>query len=221
MARIFISYSHEDEQLRKELDKHLMSLKRQGLVDVWNDRRITAGDDFQKVIDAEMLRADIILLLISPAFIASSYCYTIEMDEAMRRHNAGESRVIPVILRSCLWQPLPFGHLRATPTDGKPVRLHADIDSAFLQVITDIRSVIPPDVTSALATRFTSAGRPVADQPRPGLPRSSNLNVQHEFSDFDKDHYRTDAFEYLARFFEGSLAELIIETSVIHDITTT
>lgn len=208
MTRIFISYSHEDEPLRQELDKHLMSLKRQGLVDAWKDRCIPAGDDIDQSIDEELLRADIILLLISPAFIASNYCYAIEMDEAMRRHNAGEARVIPVILRACLWHPLPFGKLRATPTDGKPVRLHADLDSAFLEVINDIRNVIPTEaISNAIHRLATNSQTPIATLAKQH-PRSSNLRVQQEFSDFDKDRFRTEAFEYIARYFENSLAEL-------------
>lgn len=208
MTRIFISYSHEDEPLRQELEKHLMSLKRQGIVGIWKDRCIPAGDDIDQAIDEELLRADIILLLISPAFIASHYCYAIEMDEAMRRHHAGEARVIPVILRACLWQPLPFGKLRATPTDGKPVRLHADLDSAFLEVINDIKSVIPTGPVSIVPLRPAIISQAQAVTRRQPHPRSSNLRVQQEFSDFDKDRFRTEAFEYIARFFESSLVEL-------------
>jgi hypothetical protein len=207
MTRIFISYSHEDEALRQELDKHLMSLKRQGLVDVWKDRCSPPGDEIDQAIDDELGRADIILLLISPAFIASHYCYAIEMDEAMRRHAAGEAKVIPVILRPCFWQPLPFGKLLASPIDGKPVIHYPDIDSAFLQVIKDICRVLPAATNTP---EPTAGGRDDAvgiSHRQPG-PRSGNLRIKQEFNDFDRDQFRAKAFEYIARFFEGSLGEL-------------
>jgi hypothetical protein len=207
MTRIFISYSHEDEALRQELDKHLMSLKRQGLVDVWKDRCIPPGDEIDQAIDDELGRADIILLLVSPAFIASHYCYAIEMEEAMRRHATGEAKVIPVILRACKWQTLPFGKLRATPSDGKPVRLHADLDVAFLDVVNDICRVLPVATNTPAPTAGGRDDAAKASPLQPG-PRSGNLMIKQEFSDFDKDQFRAKAFEYIARFFEGSLGEL-------------
>lgn len=207
MTRVFISYAHEDEALRQELDKHLMSLKRQGLVDVWKDRCIPPGDEIDQAIDDELGKADIILLLISPAFIASNYCYAIEMEEAMRRHAAGEAKVIPVILRACKWQSLPFGKLRATPTDGKPIRLYADIDSAFLEVINDICCALPV-ATTAAASDQPGRSQPVGIVPLQPGPRSGNLRIKQEFSDFDKDQFRAGAFEYIARFFESSLIVL-------------
>ena len=118
MIKVFISYSHADEELRRQFDVHLKSLQRQGIVDVWHDRRIGAGEDLADAIDEALAAADRILLLVSPDFIASSYCSEIEMQEAMRRHDAGDAIVIPVIGRACDWQGLSFGRLRATPPTG-------------------------------------------------------------------------------------------------------
>ena len=112
MANLFFSYTHKDEDLRNQLETHLAALKRQGLISAWHDRRIMAGHDFGKVIDANLDSADVILLLVSPDFIASDYCYEREMARAMERQTNGEARVIPVILRPCDWHDLPF---RATP----------------------------------------------------------------------------------------------------------
>ena len=63
--KIFYSYSHKDEALRKELDIHLALLKRQGFIDSWHDRMITAGSEWARTIDEQLVEADIILLLIS------------------------------------------------------------------------------------------------------------------------------------------------------------
>jgi hypothetical protein len=38
----------------------------------WHDRKIAAGDDWEQSIDEHVERADIILLLVSPVFIASA-----------------------------------------------------------------------------------------------------------------------------------------------------
>ena len=109
MVTIFFSYSHKDEDLRDELEIHLSALKRQGVIETWHDRQIGAGKELDDEIDVNMENADIILLLVSPYFIASDYCYNIEMQRAMERHGKGEARVIPVILHPCDWQKTPFG----------------------------------------------------------------------------------------------------------------
>jgi hypothetical protein len=121
MATLFFSYSHRDEALRDQLETHLSMLKRQGFIETWHDRRITAGEVFGNAISANLERADIVLLLVSPDFLASDYCYKKEMTRALERHDAAECRVIPVILRPCDWHDAPFGRLLAAPKDGKPI----------------------------------------------------------------------------------------------------
>jgi internalin A len=139
--RLFISYSHKDDTLRSELEAHLKLLQRQDLTSVWTDRKITAGEEWKGKIDENLESAGIILLLVSADFIASEYCYDVEMKRALERHDAGAAPVIPVILRAVDWHAAPFGKLQALPKDGKPVTLWEDRDSAWLDVETGIRKV--------------------------------------------------------------------------------
>ncbi len=90
-------YSHRDEELRKDLEDHLALLKRQGCIAGWNDRMIGAGDEWKGQIDIKLMKAQIILLLISPSFLAD-YCYDIEFEWAAEKHDRGEAKVIPVLL---------------------------------------------------------------------------------------------------------------------------
>ncbi len=101
---VFLSYSHRDESLRDALSTHLALLEREGTIRTWHDRRIGAGEDRKGEIDGYLESADLILLLISPDFIASDYCFDVEMTRALERHEAGEARVIPVILRPTDWR---------------------------------------------------------------------------------------------------------------------
>ena len=209
MASVFFSYSHADEALRDQLEKHLTMLKRQGVIETFHDRRIAAGDDVNQSISAELERADVILLLVSPDFLASAYCYDIEMQRALERHKLGEARVIPVILRPCDWHHAPFGKLMATPLDGKPVRSFPDLDDGFLQVTQAIRRAVTPSGTQAVpaAPPPRLDAQPVI-RPATDGPRSSNLRLPKAFTDVDKDRFRDEAFEYIANYFENSLAEL-------------
>ena len=139
---IFYSYAHEDEQWRQELEKHLSLLKNQRLITGWKDRDIKAGEEWKSKISSHLLAANIILLLISPDFMASPYCYSIEMKEAMKKHKAGKARVIPIILRPVDWHQAPFSKLQALPKDSKPVTSWANQDEAFLDVAKGIRRVV-------------------------------------------------------------------------------
>src|SRR3712207_6086178 len=94
---IFFSYSHKDEEMRNELIKHLSLLRRQGMITCWHNRMIIAGSEWANEIDKHLGTAQIILLLISSDFLASEYCYSIEMKHAMSRHKNGEAIVIPII----------------------------------------------------------------------------------------------------------------------------
>src|SRR5581483_3544212 len=97
---LFYSYAHEDEALRNELEKHLKLLHRQGYLTQWHDRQILPGNVRAEEIDAHLTTARIIVVLVSPDFMASDYCYGIEMQQAMSRHKAGDATVIPVMLRT-------------------------------------------------------------------------------------------------------------------------
>jgi hypothetical protein len=141
-VRTFLSYSHQDEALLRQLMKHLKPLEYQGIVQAWHDRRIAAGTMFDNEIDRELDQADLILLLISPDFVSSEYCWGKELARAMARHEGGEARVIPVILRPVDWRGSPFGKLLALPTDGRPITTWPDQDEAFLDVVRGIRASI-------------------------------------------------------------------------------
>jgi anti-anti-sigma factor len=139
---IFYSYSHDDLPLRNQLETHLANLKRQGLVDTWSDRMITPGNEWSGEIDNKLESSQLVLLLISPSFIASDYCYDVEMKRAINRHEAGEAKVIPIILRPVDWTAAPFSKLQALPTDAKPVTRWRNRDEAFVDVVNGIRRAI-------------------------------------------------------------------------------
>lgn len=210
MISLVFSYSHVDEALRNEIEKHLSPLKRMGKITTWHDRRIDPGLEFEHQIDHYFSEADIILLLISSDFIASDYCYQIEMANAMDRHRRGEAVVIPVILRECAWHQLPFGSIMAATIDGKPITKFASHDEGYVQVVDAVSRAIASmgarKTQQSEHVPFQVPGNPVTETVF--TPRSSNLSLPKTFSDLDKDRARRDGFEYVARYFENSLDEL-------------
>src|SRR5438876_12433 len=103
-VHLFYSYAPEDEALRQQLEQHLTLLQRQGFIHPWSNRFISAGAEREAEIAAQLNKATIILLLLSPSFIASDFCYGVEMKRALERHHNDEVRIIPIILRPCEWQ---------------------------------------------------------------------------------------------------------------------
>ncbi|MFM9911103.1 MAG: toll/interleukin-1 receptor domain-containing protein [Chitinophagaceae bacterium] len=140
--KLFISYSHEDETLKNQLDKHLIMLKRSGKIEVWNDRQLVAGEEWDSGIKNEMMMADIILLLISADFNNSEYIWKEELAHAMERHEKGSARVVPIILRKCEWKDMPYAKLQALPKGARPVNDFPDKDDAFTDIATGIRLLV-------------------------------------------------------------------------------
>lgn len=140
--RLFYSYSHQDESLRRELETHLAPLKREGLIEGWHDREIGAGSDWDEELNKNFEAADVILLLVSPDFLASDYCYEREMHRAIEKSKAGEATVIPIILREADWKSTPMKMLQALPKDLKPVTSGTNRDEAWAGVVIGIRNAI-------------------------------------------------------------------------------
>lgn len=153
-TKLFYCYAHKDKVLREQLATQLAPLIREGLVAEWSDQDINAGKEWQKEIDEQLHRADIILLLISPDFIKSDYCYSKEMLTALERHHAGNACVIPIILRPVDWKKMPFGKLQALPIDGKPITTWGNRDVAFLNVVQGVRKAIEDFLPKSVACPY-------------------------------------------------------------------
>jgi hypothetical protein len=141
-ARIFISYAHADEDLKKELDKYLKVLKRSSKVQVWNDRELIGGQEWDQTIMSELDKANIILLLISVDFNASDFIWEKELASAMKRHEEGTAHVVPIILRRCEWRSMPYAKLQALPRNATPVTEYPNRDAAFTEIAVGIEKLV-------------------------------------------------------------------------------
>ena len=82
------------------------------------------------------------MLLISPDFLASDFCYEKEMKRALQRHESSEAVVVPVIIRPVDWEASPFSKLQALPKGAKPVLNWQNPDDAWTDVAKGIRKVV-------------------------------------------------------------------------------
>jgi tetratricopeptide (TPR) repeat protein len=164
--KVFCSYAHADRAFFELLEAHLSSLKQQKLITTWDDRQITPGSDWAQVIDANLNSADVILLLISPSFLASNYCSGVEMKRALERHKANEARVVPILLCPVDWEGTPLKRLQVLPTDAKPITIWDNQNAAFADVVTGIRRAID-DVPKLVACAPHSILPPIWTIPYP------------------------------------------------------
>ena len=152
---LFCSYSAVDERHREKLETHLATLKRLGILNVWHFRKITAGQDWATEIDARLNAAGIIALLISPDFVASDYCYGVELTKAMDLHRKGKAQVIPIIVRPVVWGGTPFAALQALPRAAKPITSWQNRDQAYEDVARGIRAACDGLKIRPSSVRFT------------------------------------------------------------------
>ncbi|MFN0123012.1 MAG: TIR domain-containing protein [Blastocatellia bacterium] len=180
--KVFLSYSHADAKLRAELEIHLGMLEKQGLIDSWGQHEITGGMEIAGETNQQLEAADIILLLASPDFLSSD---SPEMTRALERHAAQEARVIPVLLRPCLWKMAAFSHLSVLPSNQTPLTKWPDRDEAFTDIVNGLIEAI-----GGRPHQFTSPAPALATAFRPPLPYRCDRIDQASALDMQINEYR-------------------------------
>ena len=130
-TKVFISYSHKDEEFKNSLTEHLSGLVRSGAISEWNDRKIVPGTDWSHEINENLKNSDLILFLISSSFLSSDYCVNIEAETALSMHNSGEAQLIPIVIRAVEWSDSPLSRLQGLPKDAQPIASWPDKDEAW------------------------------------------------------------------------------------------
>ncbi len=140
--KVFCCSAHEDQEMLEHLKRHLMPLQRRSQITIWSDANLTAGVEWEKELHQHLESADMILLLLSPDFMASDHCYSTVMGRAIVRHNDGSAQVIPLLLRPVHWDDAPFAQLQVIPTNAEPVTKWVNRDDAFHDTVKHINRVI-------------------------------------------------------------------------------
>src|SRR5215208_378917 len=175
--RIFCSYAHEDEAYVGALRTSLRPLERQGLIEWWHDREIIPGQEWREAIDENLQAADIILLLISPDFMASDFAYEEEMLQAIARHERGDASVIPIVVRRTDLEGAPFKHLQSLPKDLRPINAWSDRDEAWLDVARGIRKAINRLVSERGGREQEIAPSPQQDESAEPVERARDREI--------------------------------------------
>jgi anti-anti-sigma regulatory factor len=199
---LFVSYSKSDRKYLDDLKEQLSTLERDRTITIWEYRMIEAGQEWEGEIDRNLATADIVLLLVSASFLASDYCYNVEMKKALERHESGKAVVIPVILRPVNWAKAPFAKLQALPTAARPVTSWEDRDEAFKDVADGVGQV----AQRLLETR----------KKKPGFHVVNSININRTYDimivQFFYDQKKT-SFEAEYDKIRDRLDKLVVEAS--------
>jgi hypothetical protein len=141
-AVVFVSYSHQDEKFREELELQLTILKNKGYLDWWTDKKLIPGDEWEKVILDQLEKADVILLLVSSYFLASPFCWGEELPKAIKRHDEGSARVVPIFVRVCVPEETPIEKLHGVPRKDRPISTWKDRHKAWAIVAAGIQKAV-------------------------------------------------------------------------------
>ena len=171
-VNVFLSYAHEDEAIKDRLGVHLGALQHDGIIDIWDDRQIRPGADWDQSIRTQLDAANVVVLLVSADSLASSYIRSVEMHRAIERHQLGEAAVIPIIVGPCLWRRAPFAKLQVLPRNGEPPLTRLPDQESELACIAEHIA------TAAERVRARSAETSQVIDPEPGVVPEESDPVQ-------------------------------------------
>lgn len=141
-VKMFVSYAKKDERLAQELLKHLAVLIRNKLITVWHPGKMVLNQNVAEETMKQFNLAYIILLLVSPDFLASEP-YEKIVSRAMERRKTEGTLVVPVLLRPMAhWEDEPFGGLWPVPANKRAISEWASRDAAFAQVAEEIGNIV-------------------------------------------------------------------------------
>lgn len=149
-VNMFISYCPEDDALELELEKHLASLRRKGLITIYSPKSVRPGEHVIETINRYLASAQVILLLLSPDYLASEQCYDVEVEGARTEAERRGVIVIPILLRPSDIRELRtrddagkewFEKLQRYPKNEKPITSWSDRDQAFKEITVELRAL--------------------------------------------------------------------------------
>ncbi len=199
--KAFISYSHRDAVALDRLHTHLAPLCSEGLINAWFDREILAGGSIDAEISKELESCDIFLMLVSPDFLASDYCVNREMKRALERHRDGAVHVVAIIIEPCDWFSLSIHELKVLPRDGKPISEWMNQNSAYLDVVQELRRIIETRRDTVSGTEHTPFSGGTMDT----QAAAPSYRIQKDFDEIHRSEFRETAFATIRNYFQQQI----------------
>ena len=138
---LFYSYCHADETALGRIQKGLRILIENERVEEWWDRKLRGSDNLSGEIGTALENADVIMMLLSDAYLASESCRK-EMDYAIKENGKRNKIAVPVVIRECGWEEVEeLRNIVALPRDAKPLVRWPSVDSGIADIRKSMKSV--------------------------------------------------------------------------------
>jgi hypothetical protein len=206
--KAFISYSHVDGRYLERLHVHLAQLQREQIISTWTDKQILAGGKLDNEISNSLNSSDLFIALLSPDYINSNYCYEKEFEKALEMQKSNQIIIIPVIVEDCDWLNTPFQQFKALPKDGKPISEWNSENTAFLNVIQEIRNL-----TSGVANQKSQSETKVSNT------LSKNYKIKQDFDSIQKLEFEEKTFDEVKKYLLVNISELESLDGIIAKVT--
>jgi hypothetical protein len=169
---VFVSYSHKNKRWLQRLRVHLTPFDRRGILTLWDDSSIDAGDKWRTEISDAIGRAAASIVLISADFLASDFVASDELPRLLRKAESDGSRILPIIVEPCdLGSHPELAAFQALNPPSKPLAEMSRVEAERVLV----RAVAA--IGKLLAAPGEAAGRPMVRRTGPAVPSES----QHLF----------------------------------------
>lgn len=148
-TKVFISYSHDDERWRSLVCKQLAVLEREGLIQLWDDQKLHAGENWLQRLYQELLEARIAVLMISNSFLTSDFIRNVEVGTLFERcEKEGGTVIYPLLTRPCPYQEVGW----LAKKQLRPV-------GPRLRALSTFRGSKLEEVTAAIASEIVAIAR--------------------------------------------------------------
>jgi hypothetical protein len=199
--KAFVSYSHHDTWALERLKAHTAMLRRQGLIETWNDIEIPPGGEIDQHVADALAGCDLFIPLISADFLNSFYCYERELAAAMQRYDRGEIQIVPVVIEPCDWKGSQLRRFKALPKDGKPVTDFTNKNTAFLDIAGGLRALCETGTAKPSPQSSTNAAAQ-------SVAPARRYRVKRTFDEIDRGDFVAAGFAEVRAYFERATSEL-------------
>ncbi len=175
--RLFISYARKDVEYKDEFLLHLKPLVRKGVIKSWHDGDIVASEEWADEIKKNLETSDVLIFLISPAFMASDYINVNEIGKAIERHQKKEVTIVPIWIKPVADTDEFLDKFQSLPKDRKPVSQWSDHDDAWVDVVTRLKK---------LFERKTNGAGDSLNEHNDNPPQHSNPPIHNESTSIEQ-----------------------------------
>ncbi len=183
LPRIFIAYAREDAHLLEKLRKPLNVLRRNGHCDIFFDGEIVPGERWDKRLKDELHQADIYILLVTDDFLDSDYINDVELPKALDKEKEGKAKVVPIILRPCMWQYTLLKEFQVVLYEGKPI----EPSGGYVHAVEQVARVIE------VRNETLRIGREAAERKLEEARQKSEAEAEHQKKAVEEERQRKAA----------------------------